>query len=98
MRQFYPPALAFSACEADMTYLTIQIEQGAESPSVAWLWMNRPEVHNAFDETLIAELTAALKQLDAEASVRTIVLAGRGKSLSAGADLNWMKRQSEASM
>jgi methylglutaconyl-CoA hydratase len=60
--------------------------------------MNRADVHNAFDETLIAELTAALKALEADESVRVIVLAGRGKSFSAGADLNWMKRQGSASM
>ena len=67
--------------------LEIQIEQ-----RVATVWMNRPEVHNAFDETLIAELTAACKALDADPAVRIVVLAGRGKSFSAGADLNWMKR------
>ena len=64
---------------------------------VAWVWMSRPEVHNAFDETLIAELTGAFKGLDADPSVRVIVLGGEGKSFSAGADLNWMKRQSAAS-
>lgn len=64
---------------------------------VAWLWMSRAEVHNAFDETLIAELTEALQALDADDAVRVIVLAGRGKSFSAGADLNWMKRQGAAS-
>ncbi|MEF7613364.1 enoyl-CoA hydratase/isomerase family protein [Aquincola sp. MAHUQ-54] len=64
---------------------------------VAWLWMSRAEVHNAFDETLIAELTEALQSLDADDAVRVIVLAGRGKSFSAGADLNWMKRQGAAS-
>lgn len=59
---------------------------------VATIWMNRPELHNAFDETLIAELTAACIALDADKDVRVVVLAGRGKSFSAGADLNWMKR------
>lgn len=59
---------------------------------VATLWMNRPELHNAFDETLIGELTAACLALDADQDVRVVVLAGRGKSFSAGADLNWMKR------
>jgi methylglutaconyl-CoA hydratase len=59
---------------------------------VATIWMNRPEVHNAFDETLIADLTAACRDLDADDSVRAVVLAGRGKSFSAGADLAWMKR------
>ena len=59
---------------------------------VATIWMNRPEVHNAFDEALIADLAAACRQLDADDSVRAVVLAGRGKSFSAGADLAWMKR------
>ena len=59
---------------------------------VATIWMNRPDLHNAFDDTLIAELTAACVVLDDDADVRVVVLAGRGKSFSAGADLNWMKR------
>ncbi|PKO41892.1 MAG: enoyl-CoA hydratase [Betaproteobacteria bacterium HGW-Betaproteobacteria-4] len=59
---------------------------------VATIWMNRPELHNAFDETLIAELTAACIALDEDKEVRVVILAGRGKSFSAGADLNWMKR------
>uniref|UniRef100_Q47JY2 Enoyl-CoA hydratase/isomerase n=1 Tax=Dechloromonas aromatica (strain RCB) TaxID=159087 RepID=Q47JY2_DECAR len=59
---------------------------------VATIWMNRPDLHNAFDETLIAELTAACVALDQDDDVRVVVLAGRGKSFSAGADLNWMKR------
>jgi methylglutaconyl-CoA hydratase len=65
--------------------------------AVATVWMNRPEVHNAFNEGLIAQLTAAIQQLDADTTVRVVVLAGRGKSFSAGADLDWMKRLGEAS-
>src|SRR5690606_38788208 len=57
----------------------------------------RPEVHNAFNAELIAELTAAFRELDTDASARVIVLAGRGKSFSAGADLNWMKAAGAAS-
>ena len=58
---------------------------------VATIWMNRPDLHNAFDENLILELTAACVALDRDKDVRVVVLAGRGKSFSAGADLNWMK-------
>ena len=54
--------------------------------------MNRPERHNAFDDALIAELTEALRSMEAEDRVRVVVLSGAGKSFSAGADLNWMKR------
>lgn len=57
---------------------------------VATLQMQRPEVHNAFDARLIAELTEALQQLEKDASVRLIVLSGAGSTFSAGADLNWM--------
>ena len=62
---------------------------------VATIWMNRPDLHNAFDETLITELTAACMALDDDNDVRVVVLAGRGKSFSAGADLNWMKRAAQ---
>ena len=65
---------------------------------VTTIWMNRPDVHNAFNEQLIAELTAACQALDADDAVRVVVLAGRGKSFSAGADLNWMRRAAEASV
>ncbi len=78
-----------------MHYTTLQIEHQA---GIAWLWMNKPEVHNAFDESLIAELTHALLALDADPAVRAVVLAGRGKSFSAGADLGWMQRQGAASL
>jgi methylglutaconyl-CoA hydratase len=76
-----------------MTYDTLKIEHRGPA---AWVWMNRPKLHNAFDETLIAELTAAFAALDPDPAVRVIVLAGAGKSFSAGADLNWMKRQGAA--
>lgn len=59
---------------------------------VATLTMNRPELHNAFDDLLIAELTVALQRLDSHPTVRVVCLTGNGKSFSAGADLNWMKR------
>jgi methylglutaconyl-CoA hydratase len=60
----------------------------------AWITLNRPEVHNAFDDRLIAELTAALSVLAADDAVRAVVLTGSGRSFSAGADLNWMRRTS----
>lgn len=75
------------------TYTSLEIERKGQ---LATLWMNRPEVFNAFDETLIAELTQACNALDADASVRVVVLAGRGRHFSAGADLNWMKRAAAA--
>ena len=59
---------------------------------VAVVTLNRPDLHNAFNETLIAELTELLNVLDADDGVRAVVLAGSGKSFCAGADLNWMKK------
>jgi len=64
---------------------------------VATLTMARPEVFNAFDETMIAEMDAAFAALIDDGAVRIIVLAGAGKHFSAGADLQWMRRASEAS-
>lgn len=75
------------------TYSTLRLEQRG---AAAWIWMNRPEVHNAFDEALIADLTTAVAAVGADRNVRAIVLAGEGKSFSAGADLNWMRRQGAA--
>jgi len=67
----------------------LQIEHDG---AVATLWLNRPQVHNAFDEHLIAALTEAIGTLESDDSVRVIVLAGRGKSFCAGGDLDWMRR------
>ena len=73
-------------------YETLEIERAGK---IATIWMNRPAVLNAFDEQLIAELAAACAELDTDASVRVVILAGRGKHFSAGADLNWMKRAAQ---
>lgn len=59
---------------------------------IGLITLNKPEKHNAFDDTLIADLTAALRAQDADAGVRVVVLSAAGPSFSAGADLNWMKR------
>ena len=58
----------------------------------AILALNRPEIRNAFDDALIANLSKTLKKLDADDSVRAVVLMGAGTAFCAGADLNWMKR------
>ncbi len=61
----------------------------------ATLTMNRPDVHNAFDDALIAGLTSQLKSLEKNPEVRAVLLAASGKSFSAGADLNWMRRMAD---
>jgi methylglutaconyl-CoA hydratase len=69
------------------TTLALDIRDG-----IALIVLARPEVHNAFDDTLIAELTAVLRAIDADDGVRAVVLLGDGRSFCAGADLNWMRR------
>lgn len=59
------------------------------------LTLNNPEQHNAFDDRMIAELTAALLKLKDNPQVRVVILAANGKSFSAGADLNWMRRMAD---
>ena len=65
--------------------------------SVARVALARPDVHNAFDEISIAELTDALAALGADDAVRAVVLLGEGRSFCAGADLNWMRRMARFS-
>ena len=65
--------------------------------AVARLRMDRPEVHNAFDDRLVAALVRALESLAAADDVRIVVLEGSGASFSAGADLNWMRGMAAAS-
>jgi methylglutaconyl-CoA hydratase len=65
--------------------------------TVARLRLDRPEVHNAFDDGLVAALTRTLESLVESADVRALVLEGAGASFSAGADLNWMRGMAAAS-
>ena len=63
---------------------------------VAWLTLDRPEVNNAFNAELIAELAEAATRLQARPP-RAVVLAGNGRSFSAGADLEWMRSMRDRS-
>jgi len=67
--------------------LDVRVDAG-----VARVALDREAVHNAFDDALVAELTAALRALDADGGVRAVVLRGNGASFCAGADLTWMRR------
>ncbi|MCB2019986.1 MAG: enoyl-CoA hydratase/isomerase family protein [Burkholderiaceae bacterium] len=62
------------------------------SPHLARVWLNRPDVRNAFNEAVIAELTQAFGAFAADDALRAIVLGGKGKAFCAGADLSWMKQ------
>ncbi|HEX2121079.1 MAG TPA: enoyl-CoA hydratase-related protein, partial [Thermoanaerobaculia bacterium] len=66
--------------------LTVELSEGVLNVS-----LNRPGVHNAFNDELIAEAIDVFSNIDA-ASARAIVLQGAGKTFCAGADLNWMSR------
>ena len=62
------------------------------TPHVAHVWLNRPEVRNAFNDGVIAELTLAFAAFAADDALRAVVLGGHGKAFCAGADLSWMKQ------
>jgi methylglutaconyl-CoA hydratase len=72
--------------------LEVSVERRA-----ARLTLNRPALHNAFDDTLITELIDALTAAERDPGVRTVVLTGSGPSFSAGADMNWMRAMAQAS-
>jgi methylglutaconyl-CoA hydratase len=74
----------------DSDYDLVKFEATPEGLAV--ITLNRPDVHNAFNAELIAELTDAFAMLAGQTSIRMVILRGAGKSFSAGADLNWMKR------
>lgn len=78
-----------------MTPTTLEIRR--PSARIAEVWLNRPGVRNAFNETLIAELTATFRSLSDDADLRVVVLAGHGKAFCAGADLNWMRAMADYS-
>src|SRR3954453_11243578 len=71
--------------------------EAVDDRGVATLTLNRPDRHNAFDDALIAELTAALRHLGGDPGVRAVILASTGRSFSAGADLEWMRRMARHS-
>jgi methylglutaconyl-CoA hydratase len=70
------------------SYQHVEIEQRG---AVRWLWLNRPEVRNAFNDALIADIATAFADVEASPETRVVVVAGRGPAFCAGADLNWMR-------
>ncbi len=70
------------------TYTTINV---GIKDTVATVSLNRPDIRNAFNEVMIAELIACFELLQGRGDVRVIVIRGNGKSFCAGADLNWMR-------
>ena len=72
-----------------MSYQTIVLEV---ANGIGTIWLNRPEIRNAMNEVVIAELAHAARACEQDDRVRVVVLAGRGKAFCAGADLSWMKK------
>jgi methylglutaconyl-CoA hydratase len=77
----------FHQIRTNMSHILLEIDG-----PLGLITLNNPERHNAFDDVLIADLTAALQALNANPDVRVVILSAAGKSFSAGADLHWMKR------
>ncbi len=73
---------------ADRVFETII---AGKADKVFRITMNRPQVHNAFNATMIGELTEAFRIAKSDGDVRVVVLTGSGESFCAGADLNWMR-------
>src|SRR5690606_17451799 len=68
---------------------TVQLEK--DPRGFATLWLNRPEKNNAFNAQMIRELILALEAVAGDQTLRFLLLRGRGKHFSAGADLAWMQ-------
>lgn len=76
---------------APQRYETIEIHR---NDGLAVLWLNRPEVRNALNGPMVAELTRAFGELDRDPAIRAVVIAAHGEAFCAGADLQWMKQVS----
>lgn len=72
-----------------MAFTTLQV---SEDRGVLTVSLHRPDVHNAFNDTLIGEAIELFESLDARAGLRAVVLRGEGPNFCAGADLNWMSK------
>jgi len=70
------------------SYQHLEVEQRG---AVRWIWLNRPEYRNAFNDGLVAEISAAFADVEASSNTRVVVVAARGPAFCAGADLNWMR-------
>ena len=77
--------------------MTTTLDIRRPSLHVAEVWLNRPDVRNAFNDGVIGELTSAFNALGADPKLRAIVLGGHGKSFCAGADLSWMRAMADYS-
>lgn len=70
----------------------LEIEQRG---AVRWIWLNRPDVRNAFNDRLVADISQAFADVEADAATRVVVIAARGEVFCAGADLQWMRSMAQ---
>jgi len=77
------------------SYKTIEFELRKRSIII---WLNRPEVHNAFNRDMMTELLEIMNDIENDNNIRSIIISGRGRSFSAGADLKWMRETINYSM
>ena len=75
--------------------MTATLDIRRPSPQVAEVYLNRPEVRNAFNDAVVAELGAVFTGFAADAELRVVVLGGHGKAFCAGADLAWMRAMAD---
>ena len=72
--------------------MTESVLFSVDKRGIATVCLNKPDMHNAFDDSLIAELTGLFNKVANDDNIRAMILAGSGRSFCAGADLNWMRR------
>lgn len=77
---------------SDNTFILYSVEN-----AVATITLNRPDVHNAFNEQVIGDMTDLFVRAGKDPAVRAVILRGNGKSFSAGGDLNWMRKMADYS-
>lgn len=75
--------------------MTATLDMRRPSPHVVEVWLNRPEVRNAFNDGVITELTEVFRNLAQDVELRAVVLGGHGKAFCAGADLSWMRAMAD---
>jgi methylglutaconyl-CoA hydratase len=85
-----------SGTTRDMPMDTTELRVRVATSGLAFVTLDRPRVHNAFDEPQIERLARAFESLGADGAVRAVVLRGAGRHFCAGADIGWMRRAAQA--
>ena len=81
--------------EVDKVVIQQMVIRETDSRGVATVTLDNADKHNAFDDQLIAQISASFEALEADPGVRIVILQATGRSFSAGADLGWMRRMAD---